>query len=162
MNTKNIFLLLALLLSSFLSAQVAKDSELFLALKKHDSLFFEKSFNQCDLVFLEKAIHSDLVFYHDQGGVQNKTSFLESVKNNICSNPNQKPIRKVKEESIEVFPLYQNGQLYGVIQNGIHEFYIREPHKKDVLTSTARFTHVYLLENNHWILKEVLSFDHKN
>lgn len=159
--SKTVFLFF-LFLSPLLSAQVAKDSELFLALKKQDSLFFEKSFNQCDLVFLEKAIHSDLVFYHDQGGVQNKTSFLKSVKNNICSNPNQKPIRKVKAESLEVFPLYQDGQLYGVIQNGIHEFYIREPHKKVILTSTARFTHVYLLEDNQWILKEVLSFDHKN
>lgn len=144
---KAIFLFF-LFLSSLLSAQVAKDSELFLALKKHDSLFFEKSFNQCDLIFLEKAIHPDLVFYHDQGGVQNKIIFLESVKNNICSNPNQKPIRKVITESLEVFPLYQKGQLYGVIQNGMHEFYIREQGKEDVLTSSARFTHVYLLENN--------------
>lgn len=158
---KKCILFLFLFLTSLLSAQVAKDSDLFLTLKKQDSLFFEKSFNQCDLVFLEKAIHNDLIFYHDQGGVQNKATFLESVKNNICSNPNQKPIRKVKAESLEVFPLYQNGQLYGVIQNGIHEFYIREPHKKDTLTSTARFTHVYLLENKQWILKEVLSFDHR-
>ncbi|RXR29089.1 nuclear transport factor 2 family protein [Flavobacterium piscinae] len=161
MNTKNIFLLLALLLSSFLNAQVAKDSELFLALKKHDSLFFEKSFNECDLAFLEKAIHPDLVFYHDQGGVQNKTTFLESVKNNICSNPNQKPIRKVKGDSLAVFPLYENGILYGVFQQGIHEFYLREQGKNDVLTSTARFTHVYLLINNQWILREVLSYDHQ-
>mgnify|MGYP006200550841 FL=1 len=161
MNIKKIIFLLALLLSTFLSAQVAKDSELFLALKKHDSLFFEKSFNECDLAFLEKAIHLDLVFYHDQGGIQNKTTFLESVKNNICSNPNQKPIRKVKSDSLEVFPLYENGVLYGVVQNGMHEFYIREQGKKDVLTSTARFTHVYLWTNNQWILKEVLSYDHQ-
>ena len=161
MNIKKIIFLLALLLSTFLSAQVAKDSELFLALKKHDSLFFEKSFNECDLAFLEKAIHLDLVFYHDQGGIQNKTTFLESVKNNICSNPSQKPIRKVKGDSLEVFPLYENGVLYGVVQNGMHEFYIREQGKKDVLTSTARFTHVYLWTNNQWILKEVLSYDHQ-
>jgi hypothetical protein len=161
MSLKKIILLFELFLSSSLSGQVAKDSELFLALKKHDSLFFEKSFNECDLVFLEKAIHSDLVFYHDQGGVQNKTTFLESVKNNICSNPNQKPIRKVISDSLVVFPLYENGDLYGVIQNGIHEFYIREQGKNDVLTSTARFTHVYLLINNQWILKEVLSYDHQ-
>lgn len=158
---KKSILPLFVFLSSLLSAQEAKDSELFLALKKHDSLFFEKSFNQCDLIFLEKAIHPDLVFYHDQGGVQNKTTFLESVKNNICSNPNRKPIRKVITESLEVFPLYQKGQLYGVIQNGMHEFYIREQGKEDVLTSSARFTHVYLLENNKWILKEVLSYDHQ-
>ena len=161
MNIKKIIFLLALLLSTFLSAQVAKDSELFLALKKHDSLFFEKSFNECDLAFLEKAIHLDLVFYHDQGGIQNKTTFLESVKNNICSNPSQKPIRKVKSDSLEVFPLYENGVLYGVVQNGMHEFYIREQGKKDVLTSTARFTHVYLWTNSQWILKEVLSYDHQ-
>ena len=161
MNIKKIIFLLALLLSTFLSAQVAKDSELFLALKKHDSLFFEKSFNECDLAFLEKAIHLDLVFYHDQGGIQNKTTFLESVKNNICSNPSQKPIRKVKGDSLEVFPLYENGVLYGVVQNGMHEFYIREQGKKDVLTSTARFTHVYLWTNSQWILKEVLSYDHQ-
>lgn len=154
-------LLFFLLFSAFLKAQVAKDSELFLALKKHDSLFFEKSFNECDLAFLEKAIHPDLVFYHDQGGVQNKTTFLESVKNNICSNPNQKPIRKVKGDSLAVFPLYENGILYGVIQQGIHEFYLREQGKNDVLTSTARFTHVYLLINNQWILREVLSYDHQ-
>ena len=54
MNIKKIIFLLALLLSTFLSAQVAKDSELFLALKKHDSLFFEKSFNECDLAFWKK------------------------------------------------------------------------------------------------------------
>jgi hypothetical protein len=154
-------LLFFLLFSAFLTAQAAKDSELFLALKKHDSLFFEKSFNECDLAFLEKAIHPDLVFYHDQGGVQNKTTFLESVKNNICSNPNQKPIRKVKGDSLAVFPLYENGILYGVIQQGIHEFYLREQRKNDVLTSTARFTHVYLLINNQWILREVLSYDHQ-
>ncbi|RED18906.1 uncharacterized protein DUF4440 [Flavobacterium cutihirudinis] len=157
------FLVLFFLNFSVVSfAQVAKDSELFLQLKKHDSIFFAKSFNECDLVFLEKAIHPDLVFYHDQGGVQNKKTFLENVKKNICSGGAQKPIRKVKPESLEVYPLYDNGKLYGVVQNGIHDFYIREANKPDVLTGEAKFTHVYLLINNDWILKEVLSFDHKS
>lgn len=156
------YLMFLLLMNLAVGAQVSKDSELFIALKKQDSLFFERSFNQCDRVYLEKSVHADLVFYHDQGGVQNREQFLESVKNNICSDVNRKPIRQVKAESLEVFPLYQNGQLYGVIQNGIHEFYMREPNKKDRLTSTARFTHVYLLIDNRWILKEVLSFDHQN
>ena len=44
---------------------------------------------------------------------------------------------------------------------GMHEFYIKEKGKEDVLTGKARFTHVYLLENNQWILKEVLSYDHQ-
>lgn len=143
-------------------AQAAKDSELFLKLKKHDSIFFEKSFNQCDIAFLEKAIHPDLVFYHDQGGIQNKKTFLENAKKNICGKGTQKPIRKVKPESLEVYPLYSDGKLYGVVQTGIHDFYLREANKSDVFTSEAKFTHVYLLINNEWILKEVLSFDHKS
>ncbi|MDQ6472320.1 nuclear transport factor 2 family protein [Flavobacterium sp. LHD-80] len=159
---KKFLVLVFLNFSVFGFAQVAKDSELFLQLKKHDSIFFEKSFNQCDIAFLEKAIHPDLVFYHDQGGVQNKKTFLENVKKNICAKNSQKPIRKVKAESLEVYPLYDNGKLYGVVQTGIHDFYLREANKPDVFTSEAKFTHVYLLINKEWVLKEVLSFDHKS
>ncbi|MTH17327.1 nuclear transport factor 2 family protein [Flavobacterium sp. LC2016-01] len=159
---KKSLVLFLLNISVVLFAQVPKDSELFLTLKKHDSIFFEKSFNQCDIAFLEKAIHPDLVFYHDQGGIQNKKTFLENVKKNICAKGSQKPIRKVKAESLEVYPLYDNGKLYGVVQTGIHDFYLREANKPDVFTSEAKFTHVYLLINKEWILKEVLSFDHKS
>ena len=153
-----------LLLASFTyaaKAQEAKTSELFLTLKKVDSIFFERSFNQCDLVFLDKAIDKDLRFYHDQGGAQDRKKFFENVKNNLCSSPDNKPIRKVDAESLEVYPMYNNGVLYGAIQNGVHHFYLRQPGKADLYTSKAKFTHLYLLENGNWILKEVLSYDHK-
>ncbi|MBZ4037747.1 nuclear transport factor 2 family protein [Flavobacterium sp. 17A] len=159
---KKLIVLFLLGTSVGLFAQVAKDSELFLKMKKHDSIFFAKSFNDCDIAFLEKAIHPDLVFYHDQGGIQNKKTFLENVRKNICSGGSQKPIRKVKSESLEVYPLYNEGKLYGVVQTGIHDFYLKEANKKDVFTSEAKFTHVYLLVDNQWLLKEVLSFDHKS
>ena len=142
--------------------QIAKNSELFESLKKQDSIFFERSFNLCDLAYLNKATHKDLIFFHDQGGIQNRNEFLENTKKNICSNPNQKPIRKLEESSLQVFPLYNNGKLYGAIQSGIHDFYIRESNKVDVHTSKAKFTHVWLLENGDWLLKEVLSYDHND
>lgn len=145
---------------NFAFAQVSKSSELFLALQKHDSIFFERCFNQCDSVFLMKMTDKDLVFYHDRGGIQNKKKFLENTRKNLCSDNTKKPIRKVRKESLEVYPLYNDDVLYGVVQNGIHDFYIREPNKEDKYTGTAKFTHVYLLENKEWILKEVLSFDH--
>jgi hypothetical protein len=153
-------LLLSTLISS-IHAQEPKTSELFLTLKKVDSIFFERSFNQCDLVFLDKAIHKDLDFYHDQGGIQNRQQFLDAVKNNLCATPDNKPIRKVDASSLEVFPMHNNGVLYGAIQTGIHHFYRRQPGKADVHTGTARFTHLYILENGNWILREVLSYDHK-
>ena len=159
--TRHLFLILLTILSSRVAnGQVAKNSEIFLALKKQDSIFFERSFNLCDLEYLDKATHKDLVFYHDQSGIQDKKTFLENTKKYICSDSTKKPIRRVEAESLEVFPMYNNGVLYGAIQSGIHDFYIREKDKADIHTSRAKFTHLYLLDNGNWVLKEVLSFDH--
>lgn len=143
------------------NAQIDKKSALFLELKKQDSLFFERGFNQCDLVYLEKTIDNQLKFYHDNGGFQNKKIFLERMKQNVCSNPNQKPTRKVIESSLEVFPLYNDGVLYGAIQSGDHQFYTREKNKEDVLGGRAKFTSVWLKKNNSWLMSDVLSYDHK-
>ena len=159
---KFIVLFIPVILVTKVNAQIAKDSELFISMKKQDSVFFERCFNKCDFEYLEKVIHKDFIFYHDQGGVQDRNLFFERTKNNICSDSLNKPIRKIVPESLEVYPLYNNGILYGVIQNGIHQFYRRQPGKDDILTSTAKFTHLYLLENGNWILKQVLSYDHKS
>ncbi len=142
--------------------QVEKNSELFLTLKKQDSLFFERSFNQCDLEYLEKHITEDLEFYHDQGGYQNRDSFLNNTRKNLCSGAAVKPIRKVDANSLQVFPLYNNGKLYAAIQKGVHHFYLREKGKEDVQSGTARFTHVWKLDDEVWKIAEVLSYDHGN
>jgi len=159
---KNIFFAALLLICTVLTvnAQLPSTTPLFVELKKQDSVFFERAFNLCDIEYLEKAIHKDLLFFHDQAGMQTKADFLENTRKNICANTAIKPIRKVEENSLEVFPLYKDGKLYGAIQTGIHNFYLREAGKKDTLTSKAKFVHVWLLEDEHWLLKEVLSFDH--
>ena len=160
--TKQIFLCVALLAASLLNvkAQINKNSSLFIELKKQDSIFFERGFNQCDLPYLEKVVARDLKFYHDQSGFQDRNVFFENIKKNICSNPNKKPIRKLEQESLTVFPLHNNGILYGAIQSGVHHFYIREEGKEDLWTSTAKFTSVWIKENETWKLSEVLSYDH--
>ena len=122
--------------------------------------FFERGFNQCDLVYLESHIAEDLKFYHDQSGFQDKKTFFENTQKYICSNSGQKPIRKVETNRLEVFPLYNNGKIYGAIQKGVHHFYLREKGKEDVWTSTAKFTHVWILDKEIWKLSEVLSYDH--
>lgn len=139
----------------------ANKSALFLTLKEQDKTFFDHAFNQCDMTYLDRAIAKDFRMYHDTGGAQDRAQFLANVKKNICADPTKKPIRKVDEASLQVFPLYKEGVLYGAIQSGVHHFYIREPNKEDHLTGTANFTHIYLLENGQWIMKEALSFNHK-
>ncbi len=155
-----VFLLLAVNL--VVIAQVPKDSPLYRQLKIQDSIFFERSFNQCDFSYLENAIDSGLRFYHDRSGVQNREQFLENTRKYICGDAIRKPIRKADENSLEVFPLYNNNILYGVVQTGNHRFYIREKNKPDVLTGKAKFIHLYLLVNDQWILKEVISFEHQS
>jgi Domain of unknown function (DUF4440) len=154
-------IIILVLLSNAATAQLPRDSELFITLQRHDSIFFERGFNSCDTHYLKQAIHKDLVFYHDKGGISDKARFMESTKKNLCSDWNNKPIRKVRRESLEVYPLYDNGKLYGVVQSGVHDFFKRVPGNPDVYSGTAKFTHVYLLIGSDWILKEVLSFDHK-
>jgi CubicO group peptidase (beta-lactamase class C family) len=143
-----------------LKSQIDKNSPLFLELKKQDSLFFERGFNNCDIAYLEKSVDDNLKFYHDFGGFQDKKLFIERTKKNICGNPNQKPIRKVIENSLEVFPLYNNGELYGAIQTGEHQFYIREKDKKDALGGQAKFTSVWTKKDGNWIMSDVLSYNH--
>ncbi|WP_236669156.1 class A beta-lactamase-related serine hydrolase [Aquimarina mytili] len=129
-------------------------------MKKQDSIFFERGFNRCDLEYLEKIIAKDLKFYHDQSGFQNKKLFFENTRKYICPDSDKKPIRKLQEGSLKVFPLYNNGELYGAIQKGTHNFYIREKGKDDIWTSTAKFTSVWTKNKEEWILNEVLSYDH--
>ena len=156
-----LFTIIFLLYSNYNTAQVAKDSELFMQLKKTDSIFFEETFNKCNLELLETYIPTDFEFYHDINGIQNRAQFFASFKESLCSNPDKKPIRKVIEESLEVYELKNNGEIYGAIQKGIHLFYIKEPSKELYLTNIAKFTSLWNLENGEWKLARVLSYDHK-
>lgn len=154
------FGLINLFLTLTLSGQSAENLDQ--QLKAMDSILFELGFNQCRLDEMAKFIADDLEFYHDQGGVSHsKEEFMNAIRTNICANEKYKPIRNLQETSVKVFPLFNQGQLYGAIQQGDHEFYIREPNKDLYLTSTARFVHLWLWQQDHWVLKRVLSFDHQ-
>lgn len=142
-------------------AQVYKDHELFEDLKKMDSIVFQDGFNLCKLNELENILHPNFEFYHDISGTNGKEQFMKAMKNNICSNPNQKPIRKLVSGTLQVFPLYNQGELYGAIQNGDHEFWIKEPEKELYQTGFARFSTTWLLVDGEWMMKNVLSYDHK-
>lgn len=68
---------------------------------------------------------------------------MDKTKQNICGDPDKKLIREVIENSREVFPLYNEGKLYGAIQTGEHQFFIRESDKDEVLGGLAKFTTVW-------------------
>ena len=134
--------------------------EIFNKLKYNDSLLFEIGFNQCDTNQIRVLISDDFEFYHDQAGItDSKELFIQSVSG-LC-NMTYRPIRELEEESLEVYILKDNGKVYGALQKGIHKFYGEEENKPKYLTSTADFTHLWIIEDGEWKLKRVISYNHK-
>ena len=156
---KVLLTIILFLFSLVMNAQVDKKSELYKTLKSKDSIIFDRAFNKCEIEKLEPIVAENFEFYHDVSGVQNKKQFIKVIKNNLCTNPGIFS-RKLEEKTLAVFELKNNGKIYGAIQRGKHLFYIKENNKKRK-TGTALFTHVWILENNNWKLKRVLSFNHK-
>ena len=135
--------------------------ELFERLRIKDSLLFEFGFKQCDTNLLKNLISDNFEFYHDQSGVTDtKKAFMNSIVG-LC-NLDYKPIRKLDLPSLQVDVLRNNGEVYGAIQQGKHQFYAKEADKPIYLTSTADFIHLWILENNVWKLKRVLSYNHQS
>lgn len=154
--------LVLLCISSTLFGQVSKTSELYKTLKQNDSLMFEVGFNRCDLAPFEQLLSADLEFYHDKGGILNsKAEFIETMKNGICKSDDFVARRVLLENTLEVYPLYNNGIIYGAIQQGVHQFYEKPKGRPETTGSIAKFTHLWLLKNEQWVLKRILSYDHR-
>jgi len=160
---KKYFLLFhIILLSLVVSAQTEKSTELYQIIKEKDSLLFNLGFNNCDISQFKNLVSEKFEFYHDQSGITNsKLAFINSIQNGLCK-LNYKPKRVLVENSLEVYPLKNNGTLYGAIETGIHHFYTIEKDSSEYLTSIAKFSHIWILENGNWKLSKGLSYDHKD
>jgi hypothetical protein len=138
----------------------AEYDEIFDILKHNDSLLFDFIFNQCDTNRVRQLTSGDFEFYHDQSGVtDSQESFILSIVG-LCS-MNYKASRELEPKSLTLHLLRNNREVYGAIQNGKHRFYGEEEDKPKYLTSTAEFTHLWLIEEGNWKLKRVLSFNHQ-
>ncbi|PTB97107.1 serine hydrolase [Marivirga lumbricoides] len=139
-------------------AQVDKNSTLYSTILPQDSLLFNVGFNTCDISQFEYLLSDDLKFYHDKDGISDKTKFLYDLKNGLCKSPETRQVQRVLvKESIEIFPLYKNGVLYGAIHNGKHLFYESAESQPGI----ARFSNVWVLENGLWKLGTSLSYGHR-
>ena len=159
---KYLFTITLLFISTVIIAQVEKSSKLFKTLKSKDSLLFNIGFNTCDISQFEKLVSNDFEFYHDTAGITNsKADFISMFKEGVCKMP-YKAIRKLDDNSLKVFSLEKSGIMYGAIQKGVHRFYAKEENKPEYFTSIAKFSNVWLLENEEWKLSRSLSYDHKD
>lgn len=129
-------------------------------IKQMDSLLFDVGFNQCDTSLMSSLLAHDFEFLHDTGGPQNKARFMRSFKDAICPESGPKPIRISKAASFEFYPMHDQGKLYGVIQKGEHDFFLRDPDGEMTHTNEAQFTHFWKLVDSEWQLWRAWSFDH--
>lgn len=139
-----------------------EDQKIVKLIREKDSLLFQIGFNQIDTLQVAKLTSTDFEFYHDEHGItETKSEFVTSI-NGIRELP-FKTWRTLVEGSMEVFPLYKDNSqvLYGAIQNGVHDFYQQYEGEVAQKTNTARFTHLWIIENGDWKLKRVLSYDHQ-
>ncbi len=156
-------ILIIALLAYFTSlSQIDHSSELYQQLESRDSLLFNIGFNTCNMSPFEEVVSEDFEFYHDKGGITNsKSEFIQAFKEGLCKSPSTyQSRRELVAGSLEVFELKNNGEVYGAIQKGVHRFYEKSVGKAETTGNIARFTHLWLLENNEWKLARSLSYDH--
>lgn len=144
-------------------AQTESEAALFKTILEKDSLLFDCGFNTCNLEPFQNLLSDHFEFFHDKGGTSDKQKFIHDLKTGLCQSPQTyQSRRELVAESSEIYPLYQNNMLYGAVQKGNHRFYEKTEQSEEKYAGSARFTHLWLLENGTWKLAKSLSFDHQS
>ena len=151
-----------LFITTLLTAQVDRKSDLYKTIISKDSLLFNVGFNTCDISQFENLLSEKFEFFHDKDSISDKEQFLHNLRNGLCISPTTfQSRRELLPESTEIYPLYKREKLYGAIQIGVHQFFETIENRKEVFGSSAKFTHLWLLENGVWKLTKSLSYDHQ-
>jgi hypothetical protein len=150
------WILLSLVVAADAGAQTqestASKDELFRKIASLDAEVFD-AFNRCDLEKFGSFFTEELEFYHDDGGLTNRSrqSLVESLQKNICG----KVYRILVPETLEVYPLHG----YGAVEIGIHRFY--HPGRDSTESvGEARFVHLWQEKDGVWRITRVISYDH--
>jgi hypothetical protein len=126
----------------------------------NDSLFWD-AYNTCDADAMSRFFTPDIEFYHDKGGPTiGLQKLIEVTKKGLCGNAAFRLRREAVRGTVKVFPMQNAGTIYGAIISGEHVFYIIENDKQPRLDGKAKFTHLWLFENNVWKMSRILSYDH--
>lgn len=157
---RTIVLSVSILIASQANAQTT-EAALRDTIFKKDSLFWQ-AYNNCATEATKEFFTEDVEFYHDKGGITlGVADMAGSLKNNLCSNPDWRLRRQAVASTIQLFPLYKNNIIYGAIFSGDHQFHITEKGKKEYHSGNAKFTHLWLLKDDQWKMKRLLSYDHQ-
>lgn len=124
-----------------------------------DGRLFDAVFDSCEATKLEPLVTADFEFYHDQNGVvaNSGEQFVRSIREMCAHRGEWRSRRELVEDSVEVYPI----KGYGAMEVGVHRFHERESGQPERLAGTAKFSHVWKLEDGRWKLSRVLSYGHE-
>lgn len=119
------------------------------AIRAADARMFE-AFNACDVDAMASIYSEDLEFFHDTGGVDDKTRTLEKTRE-LCAR-NLGLERTLVEDRVE--PIAG----FGAIHVGRHRFC----HEVDGVDDcgTFDFLHIWRRDDDGWRLARVVSYGH--
>ncbi len=158
---KHVSIICLCLTQHLMFAQVEKNTALYQTIISKDSLLFSVGFNNCDVSQFEKLLSENFEFHHDIDGISDKKKFVSDLKSGLCGNPGgYKARRELLSQNSKIFALYNKGKIYGAIQEGIHQFYETQTGQPERFGSSARFTHVWLIDNSDWKLSKSYSYEH--
>jgi hypothetical protein len=151
--------LTVLLLCLPLFAQTQKD-KLTETILHQDGLFWD-AYNRCDVDKMAEFFWPDIEFYHDKGGPTiGSGPLMETIRKNLCGNPNSHLRREAVPDTAKVFPLEKNGEIYGAVLYGEHYFYVNDKGKPEYRDGMAKYFDVWLLKDGKWKMSRVVSYDH--
>jgi hypothetical protein len=150
---KRILFLFILLISGMIKAQtneqVLKMATLKTEIIKMDSLLFTVAFNECKTDLFKKIIADDIEFFDDRSGLNNSKEHEIKTFNEKCAR-SEKVTRKLNSTTIDKL-----GD-FGAVQLGDHTFLV-----DGVPVGTAKFIHIWERKNNDWVLKRIVSYEHR-
>ena len=158
-------MLLVLFMAALPAAQslyAQTDDQTLAATILHQDSLFWVTYNSCDIAGNKQFFTTDVVFYHDKGGLTLGAENLSAaLKKNLCSTTGYRLRRAAVAPTVHVFPLRNATGIYGAILSGEHVFYVTEPGKKERLDGQAKFTHVWTKQDSAWKMTRILSYDHR-
>lgn len=159
MFTKSLFGIILILSASSASAQ-SDEQKILSEVLQRDSLLWE-AYNHCDTSHLEDYFTDDAEFYHDKGGITfGNIAIANSVRKNICGNPNYHVRREAVPGKVVIYPMKNNNIIYGAIIAGEHYFYEKVNDQPENRSGLAQFANLWLLVNGKWKMARIFSYDH--
>ena len=151
-------LALLVAVSNFVQAQPASQLPWNRAVQAADQAYWD-AYNAADPGKMNSWLAPDVEFYHDRGGkLLGKKALSEA--NNVMKTATVKLRREAVPGTVHFFPMRQGDTIYGAVVTGEHRFFARPKGEPETLAGHANFSHLMLLQGNHWRIARIYSFEH--